>query len=82
MGQHQAVTIITRPPGYRGGIRPLRVLTYSTFAAMCAGMLVGFALFVVLHLAATSLWPWETPAPVPCPQIIPLSPLDNQWNGN
>lgn len=79
MGHHRAVTIITRPPGYRGGARPLRVLTFSTLGAMLIGAAIGF-------LLAAGVAALVIRAPAPCPQIqispgpdISPDPLDSQW---
>lgn len=79
MGHHRAVTIITRPPGYRGGVRPLRVLTFSTLGALALGFLLGLAL--AAGVAALVIRP-----PLPCPQIqispgpdLSPDPLDSQW---
>lgn len=82
MGQHRAVTIITRPPGYRGGMRPLRVLTYSTLGAILLGVTLGLALAAGTAFLVTGIWPWSAVAPQPCPRIFPSpspDPLDSQW---
>lgn len=82
MGHHRAITIITRPPGYRGGARPLRVLAYSTAGAILLGVTLGLALAAGTAFLVTGVWPWSAVPPRPCPQIAVTpspDPLDSQW---
>lgn len=79
MGLHQAVTIITRPPGYRGQARRAWRLTWPALAAMLGGVLIG-----VLLSAGVALLVIRPAAPcpriymVPRPDLSP-DPLDSQW---
>lgn len=79
MGLHQAVTIITRPPGYRGHARLAWRLAWPTLAAVLGGVLIG-----VLLSAGVALLVIRPAAPCPQVYLVPgpdfsPDPLDNQW---
>lgn len=47
----------------------MKWLTLPVLTALCVGALIGFTIWTCLHLADTGLWPWQRPAPIPCPEL-------------